>query len=141
MYRRSFIASGVTLPFIGHVVSDKFLPPEEIEDGHVLRIWKLGDPERGIYPTDAACQILADIINNWDHVSSLDIIWGPELTVEEHRLDGKPTTDMIQANHTLETIIESLVKEFPELDEHRNRIFNCLSIGLKNAEPSKNDNS
>jgi hypothetical protein len=68
-------------------------------------------------------------------------IWGPELTVEEHRLDGKPTTDMIQANHTLETIIESLVKEFPELDEHRNRIFNCLSIGLKNAEPSKNDNS
>jgi hypothetical protein len=38
MYRRSFIASCVTLPFVGNLVSDKFLPPEEIEDEHVLRI-------------------------------------------------------------------------------------------------------
>lgn len=53
-----------------------------------LRLWKLGSLDHRIYPTDEAVQKLADILRN--HVSGdkdIDLIWGPDLTVEEHYLD------------------------------------------------------
>lgn len=48
-----------------------------------IRIWRLGDLEKGILPTDAAIQKLADILLSNPGGGAFDLIWGPELTFEE----------------------------------------------------------
>ena len=48
-----------------------------------IRIWKLGDLEKGILPTDAAIQKLADILLSNPGGGAFDLIWGPELSFEE----------------------------------------------------------
>lgn len=50
-----------------------------------VRIWKLGDLEKGIVPTEAAVQRLADILLSNPGGGAFDIIWGPELSVEEYK--------------------------------------------------------
>jgi len=46
-----------------------------------IRLWKLGNLEKDIYPTQQACSRLAEILTNAKG-DALDIIWGPDLTVE-----------------------------------------------------------
>jgi len=48
-----------------------------------IRIWRLGDLEKGILPTDAAIQKLADILLSNPGGGAFDLIWGPELSFEE----------------------------------------------------------
>ena len=48
-----------------------------------IRIWRLGDLDKGILPTDAAIQKLADILLSNPGGGAFDLIWGPELTFEE----------------------------------------------------------
>ena len=48
-----------------------------------IRIWKLGDLDKGILPTDAAIQKLADILLSNPGGGAFDLIWGPELSFEE----------------------------------------------------------
>jgi hypothetical protein len=48
-----------------------------------IRLWKLGDLENRIFPTPAAMARLADILVNNTAVGAVDLIWGPELTLEE----------------------------------------------------------
>jgi hypothetical protein len=48
-----------------------------------IRVWRLGDLERGILPTDAAIQKLADILLSNPGGGAFDLIWGPELNFEE----------------------------------------------------------
>ena len=48
-----------------------------------IRVWKLGDLDKGILPTDAAIQKLADILLSNPGGGAFDLIWGPELTFEE----------------------------------------------------------
>jgi len=50
-----------------------------------IRVWKLGDLEKGIFPTDAAINKLADILLSNPGGGAFDLIWGPELTVDEYR--------------------------------------------------------
>ena len=50
-----------------------------------VRLWKLGDIEKGIFPTDAAVQKLADILLSNPGGGAFDLIWGPELTLEESK--------------------------------------------------------
>ena len=48
-----------------------------------IRVWRLGDLEKGILPTDAAIQKLADILLSNPGGGAFDLIWGPELNFEE----------------------------------------------------------
>jgi hypothetical protein len=48
-----------------------------------VRLWKLGDLERGIFPTDVAVNKLAEILLSNPGGGAFDLIWGPELTLEE----------------------------------------------------------
>ncbi len=48
-----------------------------------IRIWKLGSLEYEILPTDAAIAKLADLLLNNVGGGSMDLIWGPELELQE----------------------------------------------------------
>lgn len=50
-----------------------------------VRLWKLGDLEKGLIPTPAAIQRLADILLSNPGGGAFDLIWGPELSVEEYK--------------------------------------------------------
>ena len=48
-----------------------------------FRVWKLGSLEHKIAPTQQAAQKLADILALASDDGTLDIIWGPDLEIEE----------------------------------------------------------
>lgn len=50
-----------------------------------VRLWKLGDIEAGIFPTDVAIDRLSEILLSNPGGGAFDIIWGPELSVEEYK--------------------------------------------------------
>lgn len=55
-----------------------------------VRIWKLGHineshPEMSIFPTDVAIARLSEILLSNPGGGAFDIIWGPELTVDEYK--------------------------------------------------------
>jgi hypothetical protein len=52
-----------------------------------VRLWKLGDLEMGIFPTDVAVNKLAEILLSNTGGGAFDLIWGPELTLEETSTD------------------------------------------------------
>jgi len=52
-----------------------------------VRLWKLGDLDKEIFPTDAAVNRLADILLSNPGGGAFDLIWGPELTLEESGSD------------------------------------------------------
>jgi len=130
MYRRSFIASFFTIPpFLK--VANEYMPPGEIQDGQMLRVWKLGNSELGLYPTNDAYQKLADILCEWDHVSSLDLIWGPDIELQQCALDGSFPVDLIQIQHSIPHAVDILVKSIPELEKYKDKMLECLEEGLE----------
>jgi hypothetical protein len=52
-----------------------------------VRLWKLGDLDKGILPTDAAIEKLSDILLSNPGGGAFDLIWGPDLTVEDYKTD------------------------------------------------------
>ena len=58
-----------------------------------IRLWKLGDLEKGIYPGDKAFERLADILAKRNPDEDLDIIWGPDISVQI--IDGDEMPDFI----------------------------------------------
>lgn len=52
-----------------------------------IRIWKLGSLEHRIMPTQEAFQALNDALINAGNGQSLDLLWGPDLTLEETTSD------------------------------------------------------
>lgn len=59
-----------------------------------VRIWTLGDMNK-VFPTEAAFKALKTLLQSWDGVSSIDIIWPPGLKMEEYAL-GKCSKDIIK---------------------------------------------
>lgn len=55
---------------------------EPLRPQPVIRIWKLGSLEHSIYPTEASINRLANILAGREEQETMDLIWGPELTVE-----------------------------------------------------------
>jgi hypothetical protein len=45
-------------------------------------VWKLGNSEKGLYPTNEAVKRLAEILQDAPVDKPLDLIWGPDLEVE-----------------------------------------------------------
>jgi len=58
-------------------------------DGAVsyIRLWKLGSLDHRILPTEAAIARLADMLMNNVGGGSIDLIWGPELQLQETSTD------------------------------------------------------
>lgn len=52
-----------------------------------VRVWTLGDLEKGILPTDAAIDKLANILLSNPGGGAFDLIWGPDLKVNEYKTD------------------------------------------------------
>jgi len=52
-----------------------------------VRVWKLGDLDKGIFPTEIAVNRLIDILMSNPGGGSFDIVWGPELTFDETSTD------------------------------------------------------
>jgi hypothetical protein len=52
-----------------------------------IRLWKLGNFEYKVLPTEAAVQKLADMLLNNVGGGSMDLIWGPELELHETSSD------------------------------------------------------
>lgn len=52
-----------------------------------VRVWTLGDLEKGILPTDAAIDKLANILLANPGGGAFDLIWGPDLKVNEYKTD------------------------------------------------------
>lgn len=50
-----------------------------------VRIWKLGDIESKLFPTDAAINKLSEILLSNPGGGAFDIIWGPDLKLEESK--------------------------------------------------------
>lgn len=48
-----------------------------------FRVWKLGNLEHKIYPTEAAVRKLADILRGHEAGGCLDLIWGPDIEIQE----------------------------------------------------------
>jgi len=45
----------------------------------MIRLWKLGDAERGILPTREAAITLAKMLQDNEGSATTDIIWGPDI--------------------------------------------------------------
>jgi hypothetical protein len=52
-----------------------------------IRVWKLGDLEQGIFPTDEAITRLTQILLSNPGGGAFDLIWGPDLTVDSIKTD------------------------------------------------------
>ena len=52
-----------------------------------IRIWKLGSLDHRIAPTEAAFKKLNDVLLQAGNGQSLDLMWGPDLTLEETKSD------------------------------------------------------
>jgi len=71
-----------------------------------VRIWTLGDLEKEIIPSNAAVQKLATMLTNNVGGGTMDLIWGPDLKVQEYKTEVykflgeekyKPTLNAIYA--------------------------------------------
>jgi hypothetical protein len=54
-----------------------------------LRIWKLGSLEHKVFPTGEAIRALAEMLANTIDGGDIDIIWGPDISCEEHYLSDE----------------------------------------------------
>lgn len=52
-----------------------------------IRLWKLGSLEHKIYPTSEAISMLSDMLASSVGGGAVDIIWGPDLEIEETSTD------------------------------------------------------
>lgn len=52
-----------------------------------IRIWKLGSLQHELFPTSAALQKLADLLLNNVGGGAMDLVWGPDLEIEETSTD------------------------------------------------------
>lgn len=50
-----------------------------------VRVWTLGDLEKGILPTDEAIETLGDILLSNPGGGAFDLIWGPDLKMQEYK--------------------------------------------------------
>lgn len=48
----------------------------------MIRLWKLGNLEHRIAPTKEAAEKLASLLGGYTPGELMDLIWGPDLTVE-----------------------------------------------------------
>lgn len=71
-----------------------------------LRIWSLGSLEHKILPTKDTIQKLVEMLSEWDGQSDLDLVWGPDLQVQQFDLGPQgQTTDIVKGPEPLEVTV------------------------------------
>lgn len=78
----SFLTLGAVRPSQAQVIKATVTPLKPIVRPK-LRIWRLGSLEEKILPTQKAIDTLTSYLQQWDGNSSIDIVWGPDLHVEQ----------------------------------------------------------
>ena len=78
----------------GNNTSVRTIKPSETQ---MLRVWKLGSLEHKILPTTEAVEKLSSLLSDWDGKTTLDIIWGPDLQVDQYDL-GNGTDIVLPAS-------------------------------------------
>ena len=73
-----------------------------------VRLWKLGDLERGIIPTASAINRLASILLANPGGGAFDLIWGPELSVDEYKTNVHQFLGKAKYEPVLEAIYSGL---------------------------------
>lgn len=156
MDRRNFLkatptAVAVAVASVGLTTKTKELKAEEIQfeelkiapsQGEVIRLWKLGSLDHGIYPTDAAIQKLASILNDTQG-GVCDIIWGPDLTCEVITTEGKTVVDVIDTGKpTPEDIADKIIELMPEISmDHgnaRTTIIYAIETAVRECQDAQN---
>lgn len=52
-----------------------------------VRVWTLGNLDKGLFPSDASIDKLAEILTANPGGGAFDLIWGPDLSVQEYKTD------------------------------------------------------
>lgn len=52
-----------------------------------VRVWTLGDMDKGLFPNDASISRLAEILTSNPGGGAFDLIWGPDLKFQEYKTD------------------------------------------------------
>lgn len=73
-----------------------------------IRLWKMGDLEKGIMPTANAISRLAEILMSNPGGGAFDLIWGPELSVEEYKTNVHQFLGKAKYEPVLEAIYSGL---------------------------------
>ncbi len=63
-----------------------------------IRVWRLGDLEAKIIPTEAAIQRLADILMTRVDGQDLDVIWNPWISVQQLDIESGEVSVVVGAN-------------------------------------------
>lgn len=102
MFRREFFSFLSSLPFLGFLKEPAQPKVQQLkmQIGTFkrlprIRLWKLGSLEHGLCPSHETMQKLADILNNWDGKADLDLIWGPDISVEEFEI-GEEDVNLVE---------------------------------------------
>jgi hypothetical protein len=73
-----------------------------------VRLWKLGSLEHEIYPTDTGIEKLRDVLSSNPGAGAFDVIWGPELTLEESNTSTHQFLGISKYEPTLNNIYAGL---------------------------------
>lgn len=73
-----------------------------------VRLWRLGDLEKGIIPTAAAINRLSEILLSNPGGGAFDLIWGPELDVKEFKTNVHQFLGKAKYEPVLEAIYSGL---------------------------------
>jgi len=69
-----------------------------------VRLWKLGDLDKGIFPTNTAVNRLIEILLSNTGGGAFDLVWGPDLTIEEY----KTNVHMFLGKKKYEPVMDSI---------------------------------
>jgi hypothetical protein len=78
-----------------------------------IRLWRLGDLANHIFPTPAAIARLAEVLVNNTAVGAIDLIWGPELTLEETSTDVYRFLGSEKYGQTMQNIYDGMGVPYP----------------------------
>jgi hypothetical protein len=82
-----------------------------------IRLWKLGSLDHKVMPTKESFEHLRKILENWDGVSTIDIIWGPDLKLEVFEINA-------DKNHnSVKELLEVLEKDPDNKDKGSHTIL------------------
>jgi hypothetical protein len=73
-----------------------------------VRLWKLGSLEHEVYPTDVGVNKLKEVLSSNPGAGAFDIIWGPELSLEESNTNTHQFLGPMKYEPTLNNIYAGL---------------------------------
>jgi hypothetical protein len=105
-------ATPMIYPILGDIIQLEKLKLADLTalEGAIshIRIWKLGDLKEKIMPNAAAIKKLSDILMHNVGGGSMDLVWGPDITLEETSSDISKFLGSEKYQHTMLSIYGGL---------------------------------